>query len=99
MIVVITDEAEADLEGIGDYIATENPQRSATFVRELVKRCYGLSDMPRRFPVMPHYEHTNIRRLVHHDYLIFYRIDGDAISILRIINGSVDYLRILFPDE
>ena len=32
MIVVLTDEAEADLESIGDYIAANNP---APFVQEL----------------------------------------------------------------
>lgn len=37
MIVVITDDAEADLERIGDDIAADNPPRAVTFVRELRK--------------------------------------------------------------
>ena len=45
MIVVITDEADADLEHIGDYIAAHNPRRAETFVQELVDRCFRLADM------------------------------------------------------
>ncbi len=99
MIVVITDEAEADLEHIGNVIAEDNPRRSSSFVRELVQRCEKLMDMPRRFALVPRYEHTNIRRLVHGEYLIFYRVDPEAVYVLRIINGAMDYERILFPDD
>ncbi len=38
MIVVITAEAEADLEQIGDFIAVNNPRRAVTFVNELVEK-------------------------------------------------------------
>ena len=99
MIVVITDEADADLEHIGDVIAADNPQRSASFVRELVQRCERLTDMPRRFALLPGYEHTDIRRLIHSEYLIFYRIDADAVNVLHILNGAMDYERVLFPEQ
>ena len=99
MIFVISDEAEADLEHIADVIAEDNPTRSASFVRELVQRCERLTDMPRRFAMLAGYEHKNIRRLVHGHYLIFYRIDEDVVTILHILNSSMDYERILFPEE
>ena len=99
MIVVITDEAEADLELIADVIAEDNPARSVTFVQELVARCFSLEDMPRRFPLVPSYEHTRMRRLVHGNYLVFYRIDGDTINVLRILSGERDYEKIVFPEE
>jgi len=38
MKVLITAEAEADLEAIGDYIARDNPARALSFVRELYQR-------------------------------------------------------------
>ncbi|MDB5524676.1 MAG: putative plasmid stabilization protein [Rhizobium sp.] len=99
MIVVMTDEADADFERIGDTIAEDNPRRSSSFVRELVQRCERLADMPRRFSLLPGHEHTNIRRLVHGEYLIFYRVDPDAVYILRILNGAMDYEQVLFPEE
>jgi plasmid stabilization system protein ParE len=99
MIVVITDEAEADLEHIGDVIAEDNPRRSASFVRELVQRCERLTHMPRRFALLPGYEHTGIRRLVHGEYLVFYRIEAKSVYVLRILNSAMDYERLLFPEE
>ena len=57
MIVVITDEAEADLERIGDIIAAANPMRAISFVRELRQCCEGLSNMPERFQLVPRRPH------------------------------------------
>jgi plasmid stabilization system protein ParE len=99
MIFEISDEAEADLEHIADVIAEDNPRRSASFVRELVQRCERLTDMPRRFALVPGFEHTNIRRVVHGHYLTFYRIDGEVVTIVHILNSAMDYERILFPEE
>jgi len=33
--LVFTDQAEADLEAIGDYIAFDSPFRAVTFIQEL----------------------------------------------------------------
>ncbi len=98
MIVVITDEAEADLEHIGDYIARDNPRRAISFVSELIARCDELADMPLAFPLVPRYEHFGIRRRVHGQYLIFYRIGTERIDILHILNGAQDVDAVLFPE-
>ncbi len=99
MIVVITDEARADLVGIGDYIALDNPRRAASFVAELLDRCRGLAEMPRAFPLVPRYEHTEVRRRTHGAYLIFYRIGVENIDVLHVLNGAQDYEAILFPND
>lgn len=98
MKVVITAEAEADLEAIGDYIARDNPARALSYVRELYQLCLDIADMPQASPVVPQYEHNGIRRRVHGRYLIFYRIRADHITILHILNGAMDVEAILFPD-
>lgn len=98
MIVVLTKEARADLERIGDYIAIDNPVRADTFVWELTNRCLALADMPRAFPLVPRYEHTGVRRRPHGDYLIFYRVGADTVDILHVLNGAQNYEPILFPD-
>jgi plasmid stabilization system protein ParE len=46
MRVLITAEAEADLEAIGDYIARDTPVRALSFVRELYQLCLNIADMP-----------------------------------------------------
>lgn len=98
MKVVITAEAEADLEAIGDYIAADSARRAVYFVRELRERCLRLEDEARAFPLVPRYESRGVRRRVYGPYLIFYRIAPEAIEILHILNGSRDYGPILFPE-
>ena len=98
MKVVISEAAEADIEAIGDWIAQENPTRALTFAQELRQRCQTLSDMPRGYPLVPRYEHTGVRRRLHGNYLIFYRIVGKRIQVLHVLHGARDYEPILFPD-
>lgn len=98
MKVVITAEAEADLEAIGDYIAQDNPARALSYMRELYQLCLDIAVMPQAWPVVPRYEHHGIRRRVHGRYLIFYRTRADGITILHILNGAMDVEAILFPD-
>lgn len=98
MKVLITAEAEPDLEAIGDYIARDNPARALSFVRELYQLCLDIADMPQAWLVVPRSEDHGIRRRVHGRYLIFFRIGADRITILHILNGAIDVEANLFPD-
>jgi plasmid stabilization system protein ParE len=97
MIVHLSAEAEYDLEVIGDFIARDNPARALSFLRELRSKCLGLADMPERFPLVPRYEATGVRRRGHGDYLIFYRVEAEKVIILHILHGAQNYNAILFP--
>ena len=97
MIVDFTPEAETDLEAISDYIARENPERALTFIQEVRDRCAALSDFPERFPLVARYERRRVRHVTHGKYLIFYRVDPDAVLILHILHGARDYRPLLFP--
>ncbi len=97
MIVIINPGAEADLQRIGDIIAENNPIRAVTFARELRQRCESLAHTPRRFPLVPRYEHTGVRRVVHGNYLIFYHVGVHKIDVLRIVHSAMNYEAILFP--
>jgi toxin ParE1/3/4 len=99
MIVVVTANAETDLERIGDTIAQHNPTRAVTFVRELRQRCEALAFAPRRFALIPRYEHSNIRRAVHGNYLIFYRVGTESVEVVHILHGAMNYEAVLFPDD
>lgn len=99
MRVVLTAEAEADLERIGDHIAADNPGRAATFVRDLVQRCLSLADMPKAFPLAQAHAHTGIRRRPYGSYAIFYRVGDDKVEILHILNSAQDVDRILFSEN
>lgn len=97
MIVHLTAEAEYDLETISDYIARDNPARALSFLQELRSKCLGLADMPERFPLVPRYEATGVRRRGHGDYLIFYRVEAEKVIIIHILHGAQNYDAILFP--
>jgi toxin ParE1/3/4 len=96
--LVFTDAAEADLEAIGDRIAIDNPRRAETFVHELRESCLKLATMPMRFSAVPRYSQMGIRRRVYGNYLVFYRISGPSVQILRVVHGAMDLEHLIFPE-
>lgn len=95
MRLIFTSEARADLHSIGDIIAKENPLRALTFVEELEARCQVLLEMPLAYPLVTHRKERGIRRLVHDKYLIFYRVEADAVIILHVLAGRMNVDAIL----
>ena len=98
MKVIFAPAAILELEKIGEHIHKENPARAITFIDELVDRCYALTELPRRYPLVPRYEHWGMRRCLQGDYLIFYRVRDEAIDIAHVLHGATDYQSLLFPD-
>ena len=98
MKVLFAPAAALELQKIGEYIAKGNPVRATTFIDELVDRCYTLTESPRRYPLVPRYEHWGFRRCVHGNYLIFYRVREEAIDIVHVLHSASDYESLLFPD-
>ena len=96
MKVLLSAEAVQDLTRIGDYIARDNPRRALGFVHDLRAKALELADMPRAFPLVPRYESAGLRRRPYRDYLIFYRVDADQVSIVHILHGAQDYESLLF---
>ena len=95
MTVVFSAAAEADLESIADFIASDNPSQAGLFVRQLRERCERLAYSPRRHAIVPRYAAEKIRRCVYRDYLIFYRISGSDIEVPHVLHGARDYEAIL----
>ncbi len=77
MKIVIARRAQVSLREITRYIAADNPTRAIT-------------RMPKAFPFLPGYESRGIRRRVHGNYLILYRIFENHIEILDYIHSSRD---------
>ena len=97
MKLVFLPAAKADLVSIAKYIGRDNRARALSFVKELRQICHRLPDMPRAWPLVPRHERSGIRRRVHGNYLIFYRIVADRIEILHILHGAMDIEAVLFP--
>lgn len=95
MKVRLSAEARQDLIAIGDYIARDNPSRALSFVQELAARCASLASTPSGYPIVPRYEAKAIRRCLHGNYQIFYRVDGDLVLVVRVLHGARDYEALL----
>jgi plasmid stabilization system protein ParE len=93
--VGFADSAEADLEAIGNWIAEDDPVGAAAFLAQLRDRCLSLSDKPNRFPVAFHSGRNVVRKLVHRDYLIFYRVLPDRVEIAHVFHGARDWVGLL----
>jgi len=98
MILEFSSEAENDLEQIADYITEHNPRRALSFIRELRSECVDFVDSPNSFALVARYEHHGIRRRVHGNYLIFYRVETAKVVIIHILHGATDYGAILFGE-
>jgi toxin ParE1/3/4 len=99
VIVVLTAEAEADLEDIASYVAEQSPRSALALIRALREKCESLADAPRGYPLVPRYEHKGIRRRPFGSYLIFYRVGHDTIEVIHILHGARDYETLLFPED
>ena len=99
MIVVVTAEAESDLEEIATYISEQSVEIALRFVQELREKCESLADAPRGYPLVPRHEHLGIRRRPYGNYLIFYRVRPDVIEVVHVLHGARDYEPLLFPDS
>lgn len=99
MIVVITEEAEADLDQIASYVAERNPQGALKLIHELRDKCESLVDAPRAYPLVPRYEQFDIRRRPSGNFLIFYRVGPERIEVVHVLHGARDYEPLLFPER
>lgn len=99
MKVVISSRAENDILAIADYIALDNPTRARSFARELIAKARGVGRAPLSHQVLPGFEGEGLRRRLHKEYAIVFRIEAGFVSVLRIIHGSRDYAKILGSDD
>lgn len=97
--VIISDAARLDLFDIGRYIKLNNPSRSDSFVAELFRRCRALENFPESHGLIPDPKSRGIRRLVHGNYLIFFRVGRSTVEVLHVLNGARDYEVLLFPED
>lgn len=89
MRLAFTPLAEQDLEAIADYIATNNPIRALSFVRELRAQCQRITLNPPGYRLRPELG-DGIRSCAHGHYVIFFVSDHDTVKVVRILHGARD---------
>jgi plasmid stabilization system protein ParE len=81
--VILSPTAENDLDGIVAYIARDNGAAAERLGLDLLDAALALAELPRRS--RPFWRNGRIRRIVHGNYLIVYRLNEaeKTVEILR----------------
>jgi len=90
--------AIADVQEIKAYIAEDNPAAAERMGNDIYSKVEKLADFPQMGVSLSSRINmkTDYRFLVCGTYLIFYKIEGEFVSVYRVLNGMRDYLSILF---
>ena len=81
--------AEDDLHAIGEYISADSRQRARSFVLELRERCAAIARAPKACAQRPDLG-KDLRCCPLGNYLIFYRVAGEEVQIVRILHAARD---------
>ena len=83
--------AKTDLKNIASWIAEESPVRARSFTSELRSACKSALDYPESNQSVSVSDNQIVRRKVYGNYLIFYRVVGQTVEILRVLHGAQNY--------
>jgi toxin ParE1/3/4 len=97
--LIISEQAEQDLDGIEAYIGNENRQTAVRFVQRLTERFEQLMNYPRsgkkQSEIAP-----ELRSVAEGNYIIFYRInDHENVEIAPVLHSKRNLRRILSTDS
>ena len=100
--IVFSPEAVADLQQTKAYISEElcNEQAAIHTLSNIMKRIRILSQFPKSgapLSSIVNFE-TDYRFLVCGNYTAFYRVEGQTVSIVRILYGQRNFMQILFGE-
>ncbi len=97
--LIYTPKALEDLQGIKAYVAKQfDEDRAKACVREITSTAKQLEAFPGaglcletliEYPTDYHYLVVKLN-------YVFYRVEGDSVKIIRILNEKQDFLQILF---
>ena len=98
--VIITPEAEQDLQVVYRYIRKDSPLSARRWIRGARKSIKTLARMPERYPLAPEAESFGepIRELFYGSgnrgtYRILYVVLGSTVCVVHVRHGSMDQLR------
>jgi toxin ParE1/3/4 len=85
-----SEDAEADLLDIAEFIARDNPIAAREWVDAVRQRCHLLSQHPLMGESRPGFGVAGCRSISVGLYVIFFRPSASGIEIARILHGSRD---------
>lgn len=81
--------AESDLAEIADFIASNNPARAVSFIREIREEIRSIARQPMLFHLRPEIG-RDARIAIAGRYIVLFRIRARAIRIERVVYGGRD---------
>jgi len=85
IIVTFAESAVQDLEAIQEYYKEQEvPEVGDRFVKEIITLVEGLTTHPDRGRVVPEFNNSQLRELVHPPFRIIYRRYKGKISVVRV---------------
>lgn len=94
--IIVTDQADADLRGVFEYITFEllSPENAAGQLERLENRILNLEEYPEQFKLYEKepWHSRGLRVMPVDNYLVFYIFNKDAgiVTIIRIIYAGRD---------
>jgi plasmid stabilization system protein ParE len=86
--LIWTEPALADLDGIAEYIALENPVAASRFVQKVFDRVERLAVYPKSGKRPPELAGTHYREVVVAPCRIFYRVEKEDVLILYLMRSE-----------
>jgi toxin ParE1/3/4 len=85
MKISVSNSAFDDLEGIIEYYADEGvPHIGVKFAQEIIKHIQVLSDHPDLGRMVPEFQLTHIREIIHAPFRVVYLREKNAITVIRV---------------
>lgn len=102
MKLIYSPKSREDLREIADYIKTTllNEKAAENISGKIVKACSLLKDNPLMGAELSGKinRESDMRYLVIKNHIAFYRVEGDKIMIIRILDARTNYINIIFKD-
>lgn len=102
MEIRLSPVAVSDLKEIKDYIEQDllNPTAAENVIKKIINDYTRLKTTPNiGIPLSAKVPfETDFRFIVSGNYLIFYKVDKEYVSIYRVLYSRRDYLRLIFND-
>ncbi len=92
--LVISRQAESDLDSIAAYIAQDNPARVITFIAEIRAKFFDIAERPKSFAERSHWRKDK-RSAILGRYHIIFEIKPMHIEIERVLHGARNIPEIL----
>ena len=90
-------QSEADLEAILEYLHQNQPTVAERYATAFYEKGAGARTVPEMGRLRPEIA-PNLRSTLVHPYVLFYRVEGETVQIVRILHGKRD-LRRIFQEE